>query len=81
MTNETADTIVDDIRSVCERHRVALVAVDNQRGEYADIEIVPLAGMPPEDAERVTNVPLVKRFTFRGVEHATVSVSGIGARP
>lgn len=81
MTNDQAQSIVNELREVCERHGVALVAVDTQRGEYADIEIVPLKGMPPDDAERVTNVPLVSAFMFRGNEFITVSVSGIGAKP
>lgn len=81
MTNDQAQAIVNDIRAVCERHGVALVAVDTQRGKYADIEIVPLKGMPPEDAERVTNVPTVSKFKFRGDEYFTVYVSGIGAKP
>jgi len=37
--------------------------------------------MTNENADRVTNVPLVSTFTFHGVQHFTVSVSGIGARP
>lgn len=81
MTDDQAKAVLSDLRAVCERHGVAIIPVEPVAGRYGRIEIVPVADMPAEDREHVTNSVTCERFTVGGRELETVYAYGIGARP